>query len=113
LVFPTPPVCEEGLGLESHGIPDSSVTASSTFGLQKPGNGRLYLKAKPGTAGGWVAGNRSNGSWFQVKFGGWPKVTKISTQGREDAPQWVTKYRVSYSSDGIFFKDYTKVIISF
>ena len=89
------------------------MTASSTFGLQKPGNGRLYLKAKPGTAGGWVAGNRSNGSWFQVKFGGWPKVTKISTQGREDAPQWVTKYRVSYSSDGIFFKDYTKVIISF
>ena len=104
-----PPVCEAGLGLESFVIPDSSVTASSTLGLNKPGNGRLHLYVKSGGGGGWVSGNTRNDSWFQVDFGNWTKVTRISTQGRQDVPQWVKKYRVSYSYDGIFFTDYPKV----
>ena len=106
-------MCESGLGLESYAIPDSSVTASSTFGLHKPGSGRLHSYAKPGTVGGWVAGNnRSDDSWFQVDFGNWTNVTRISTQGRQDVPQWVTKYRISYSYYGIFFTEYPKVNMS-
>ena len=85
------------------------MTASSTLGLNKPGNGRLHLYVKSGGGGGWVSGNTRNDSWFQVDFGNWTKVTRISTQGRQDVPQWVTKYRLSYSYDGIFFTDYPKV----
>lgn len=96
--------------MESDAIPDSSVTASSTLGSYKPGNGRLHLYAKPGEVGGWVAGNETEDSWFQVDFGNWTKVTRISTQGRQDVPQWVTKYKVSYSYDGTVFKDYPTVI---
>ena len=31
------------------------------------------------------------------------KVTKIGMQGRQDYAQWVTKYRVAYSTDGQHF----------
>ena len=31
------------------------------------------------------------------------KVTGIATQGRQDADQWVTAYRIYYSSDGVYF----------
>lgn len=102
--FPTPkpPVCEAGLGLESYKIPDSSITASTG----NASNGRLHFFPKFGQIGGWVAENIIGSSWFQVDFGRWTKVTRISTQGRQDADAWVIKYRVSYSYDGVFFKYY-------
>ena len=31
-------------------------------------------------------------------------VTKIATQGRQRALEWVTEYKVSYSFDGGFYK---------
>ena len=74
--------------------------------LYIPGNGRLHFKLKSGHYGCWAAGNLRDNSWFQVDFGRFVKVTIISTQGREDAFQWVTKYTVSYSYDGNFFRDY-------
>ncbi|KAL9955704.1 hypothetical protein ACROYT_G037064 [Oculina patagonica] len=102
--FPTPkpPVCEAGLGLESSKIPDFSITASSG----NASNGRLHFFPKFGQKGGWVADDIIASTWFQVDFGSWTKVTRISTQGRQDADEWVTKYRVSYSFDGVFFRYY-------
>ena len=35
-------------------------------------------------------------------------VTRILTQGRQDANQWVTSYTVSYSNNGRTFRSYTK-----
>ena len=100
---PKPPVCEAGLGLESYAIPDSSLTASSGNATY----GRLHFFPKVGQKGGWEAfSNSRDGSWFQVDFQGWTKVTRISTQGGQDFDSWVTKYRVSYSYDGIFFTCY-------
>ena len=107
---PTPPHCERDLGMQSYAITDSSVTASSRlWALSKAGNGRLHLISTPGkNDGGWIAEpNKEENSWFQVDFGRWTKVTGISTQGRYGFfPNWVTKYSVSYSYDGIFFIDY-------
>ena len=87
----------------------------------KPGNGRLHFQKVPSPLryGAWatLGGHYLQGSWWQVDFGSWTKVTIIATQGRQDALQWVTKYRVSYSYDGLFFRyykegDYTKVFSS-
>ena len=39
-----------------------------------------------------------------MDFGKVAKVTKIGTQGRHNAGQWVTKYIVSYSIDGGYFE---------
>lgn len=96
--------------MQSYAIPDSSVTASSMlWAFAKAGNGRLHLISTPGeNDGGWIAEpNKEENSWFQVDFGRWTKVTAISTQGRQGFFfNWVTKYGVSYSYDGIFFMDY-------
>lgn len=120
---PQPPVCEKGLGLESYAIPDSEVKASSMVDIHhRPGNGRLHFQKVPSplrygawaTAGAHYLTNKD--SWFQVNFGSWAKVTIVATQGRQNAAQWVTKYRLSYSYDGLFFKyymegDYPKVLL--
>ncbi len=109
---PQPPVCQKGLGLENYAIPDSSITASSTYSpgstVFMPGNGRLHFKRTSGRYGAWIAGNKRENGWFQVDFGRFVKVTIISTQGREDAARWVKNYRVTYSYDGRFFRDYTE-----
>ena len=110
--FPTPqpPACQEGLGLENYVIPDSSITASSYEApgttLFIPGNGRLNFRGKAGHYGAWVAGNLRDNSWFQVNFGRFVKVTIVSTQGRDDSYEWVKKYRLTYSYDGMFLRNY-------
>ena len=98
------------------------MTASSTWSASyKPGDGRLHFQktSSPLRYGAWstLGGKYLKGSWWQVDFGSWTKVTIIATQGRQDKSQWVTKYRVSYSYDGLFFKyykeaDYPKVFSS-
>ena len=71
-----------------------------------PGNGRLHFKSISRRHGAWRADNKRDNSWFQVDFGRFVEVTIISTQGSEDAQCWVTKYRVTYSYDGEFFRYY-------
>ena len=96
-----------GLGMENFAIPDSAVKASSqASGQYKAGNGRLHLRPSGSVYGGWVAGTQNQQQWFQVDFRNWTKVTRVATQGRENADHWVTKYRLSYSYDGVFFKNY-------
>ncbi|XP_078348205.1 uncharacterized protein LOC144633246 isoform X1 [Oculina patagonica] len=110
--IPKPPVCEAELGLESHAIDDKFLTASSSSLLADAGRGRLHLFANfLQDDGGWIADdNDKYGSWFQVEFRSWTKVTRISTQGKQADDEWnmawVTKYHVTYSYDGIFFNDY-------
>ncbi|XP_029202215.2 uncharacterized protein LOC114966489 [Acropora millepora] len=106
--FPTPkpPTCMAGLGLENRKIPDSAITTSSDAnGYYKGSNGRL--QAQPGNGGyGWVAAAQNNLQWFQVDFGSWTKVARLAIQGRQNAAQWVTKFKLAYSYDGVFFKEY-------
>ena len=102
--------CDQPLGMQNGAIPNSALTASSEAGVaHSPNRGRLNY-ATPAPAA-WSSGGAHylKNSWFQVDFGSWTKVTRIATQGRKYAYEWVTRYRVSYSYDGIFFKDYTEV----
>ncbi|XP_068680517.1 uncharacterized protein, partial [Montipora foliosa] len=106
--FPTPepPACMAGLGLESGKVPDSAITASSIANANyKASNGRL--QAQPGNGGyGWIPSSQNNQEWFQVDFGSWTKVARIAIQGRQNAAQWLTKFKLTYSYDGLFFKEY-------
>ena len=65
-----------------------------------PGQGRLHEQK------GWVASAHNQQQWFQVDFGSWTKVTRVSIQGRQDAAQWLTKFKLVYSYDGVFYRDY-------
>ena len=90
-----------GLGLENGNIPDSAIMASSMHSnTYRPNLGRLHKYY------GWLAGTSNNQQWFQVDFGSWTKVARVSTQGRQNGANWLTKYKLAYSYDGVFFKDY-------
>lgn len=94
--------------MQSKDIPDSSITASSSYNLNYATYlGRLHFLAQSGKAGGWAAAGSDKTPWFQVDLGSWTKVSAILTQGRQDADQWVKTYSVSFSFDGVFFETVT------
>lgn len=89
-----------GLGLENYGMPDSSITASSDRYNYRASQGRLYQH------GSWVAFSYNKQQWFQVDFGNWTKVTGVAIQGNLNWVQWVKKFKLAYSYDGVFFREY-------
>lgn len=57
-----------------------------------------------GRTGAWSARTNAKSQWIQVDFEKMKRVTQIASQGRSDYAQWVTRYRVSYSTFGKTFK---------
>ena len=97
----------EALGMENSQIPDSAITASSSYNAisYAPYIGRLnFLSAGSGKYGSWAAGANNENQWFQVDLGKWTKISAVATQGRQDADQWVKTYSLSFSYDGVFWE---------
>ena len=102
-----PQKCMAALGMENGEIPDKFITTSSDFNpAQRAANARLHFQAGGGRKGAWSAKIDNPDQWLQVFFGRWAKVTRISTQGRQDAAQWVKSYTLSYSYDGLWWYKY-------
>lgn len=104
---PNLPKCMDPLGMQSGTIPNSAITASSSYNANSfaPYVGRLhFLSADSGKYGGWAARTNDVFQWFQVDFGRWTQVTAIDTQGRQDDNQWVTNFSLSFSNDGFFYE---------
>ena len=92
-------------------ISDAQITASSIWDSSHEAyQGRLNFQAISLKSGSWSAGRNGLYQWLQVFFGG-PlfTVTGVATQGRSDHDQWVTRYRLMYSDDGLRFQDYREV----
>ena len=105
---PTPPAHDcftTPVGIsDQNKIPDNQMTASSYFGTSyQPAYGRLY-----GNRGdGWCAkDSNKNGDWLQVDLGTAIEVCAIATQGDINGNEWVTDFKLSYSSDGQTWKPY-------
>ena len=79
-------------------IPDNQMNASSQFGDKfQQAYGRLY-----GNRGdGWCAKepNRTD-DWLQVDLGKRTQLCAAATQGDRNGNEWVTHFKLSYSSDG-------------
>ncbi|EDM08572.1 milk fat globule-EGF factor 8 protein, isoform CRA_a [Rattus norvegicus] len=99
--------CSEPLGLKNNTIPDSQITASSsykTWNLRAfgwyPHLGRLDNQGK---INAWTAQSNSAKEWLQVDLGTQKKVTGIITQGARDFGhiQYVASYKVAHSDDGV------------
>ena len=90
------------LGLENNDIPDSAITAASErSNYSRASQGRLRQQRS------WVADTRGTEQWFQVDFVNRTKVTGVAIQGNPRWRYWwVTKFKLAYSYDGEFFKDY-------
>ena len=100
--------CQEALGMEAGVISDRQITASSQRNSRHaPVQGRLNFKATEGKAGAWCAGSNDTKQWLQVDLLSKHIVTRVATQGRNgEYRQWVTKYKLQYSNDGINFQFY-------
>ena len=81
------------LGMESKSIPNSAITASSTW----PGYYTYYVR--PGQTNCWYAeSGKEKNSWIQVDLGKRTTFTGLETQGCSSG--WTTTYSVSFSVDG-------------
>lgn len=98
--------CQEPLGMENGAISNGQITASSQWDNNYAAiQGRLNFQGNQNKKGSWSARSNNNDQWLQVDLGGeHTHVTRVATQGRHDYPQWVTKYKLQYSSDGVNFK---------
>ena len=95
------------LGMDSGAISDAQISASSQWDNNHAAvQARLHFKAGGGKVGSWSALKNDLQQWLQVDLGSYTTVTRVATQGRNGLDQWVTKYRLQYSDDGVIFKMY-------
>ena len=99
--------CQQALGMANGAITAEQLSASSQWdGDHSPTFGRLFSKSG---AGSWTALITDANQWLQVDLGGQStKVTRVATQGRavSAALQWVPKYKLQYSNNGVTFQNY-------
>lgn len=74
--------------------------------------GRLNFKASGSKQGGWSAGYNAVNQWIQVDLVKYFIVKGIGKQGRNNYSQWVTKYKLQESNDGIKFYYYRESLQS-
>ena len=101
--------CQKDLGMENGEISDTQITASSQLDASHAAiQGRLNLKAPGNKGSSCSAVGNDPSQWLQVDLDS-PntKVTGVATQGSNHPPQWVTKYKLQFSNDGVNFHYYT------
>ncbi|XP_027044413.1 uncharacterized protein LOC113672335 [Pocillopora damicornis] len=98
--------CDKSFGIENGNIENSQITASSQWDSNHAAiQGRLNYKKNGPKQGGWSARTNNLNQWLQIDLiNKYNKVTRIATQGRNGADQWVTKYMLQYSNDRAHFQ---------
>ena len=95
--------------MENGEIPDEFISSSSISDNQeRAAYGRLNFTPKNGLGGAWSALRNDMNQWLQVQFHDIEIVSKVATQGRQNAKQFVREYYLSYSLLGDLFKHYNK-----
>lgn len=91
--------------MESGIISDGQISVSSEWHTGKFGVNMSRLNSPRS----WKSGTKDNYQWLQIDLGNpLTTITRVATQGRENSqnPQWVTKYQLQYSVNGINFLYY-------
>ncbi|KAL9950367.1 hypothetical protein ACROYT_G042855 [Oculina patagonica] len=88
--------------MKSGSISNAQITASSEYSSDYVASkGRLHVP------GAWSAKTNDVNQWLQIDVGrNYPTVTRVATQGSGANSEWVTKYKVVYSNDGVNFAPY-------
>ncbi|KAK3611483.1 hypothetical protein CHS0354_039095 [Potamilus streckersoni] len=104
-------ICDVPMGLSNPFIvSNNQFDASTAYNYSfEAFRGRLYEVADITGGGAWIPRHADQFQWVQVDFGLPERIVGIITQGRQDMPQWVTTYTVSYSMDGQTWQDYKDV----
>jgi len=93
--------------MEDKRIPDSAVTASSSYDdRHRPSLARLNVLSDGKHIGAWCPKLKSTNQWLQIDLGEITAVTKVATQGRYNTEDRVKTYTLSYSVDGMHWTGY-------
>ena len=95
--------------MASGAITDSQLSASSQWDANHAASrARLYWHVNhlKRLRGSWSSATNDLNQWLQVELGSYTTLTRVATQGRSDNDQWVTKYRLKYSDNGVIFQFY-------
>ena len=93
--------------MQSGRLRSNQLTASSIYNKNgAPTFARLQREKTRVGYGAWVAKHNNHHQWLKADFRRAVRITKICTQGRQDAAQWVTRYTVSYSLDRLHWARY-------
>lgn len=96
--------CRKTMGMQSGQIRNNQITASSQWDKNHgPELARLNILKRGARIGAWSAKYNNRYQWLQVDLGHPSRISRIFTQGRQDYGQWVTRFKVRYSQDGIRF----------
>lgn len=91
--------CQSELGMKSGKISHGAITATTSYNqYYGPERARLDTVKTGSFIGAWVPKTQDMGQWIQVDLGKYTKITRIATQGRQDAAQWVKSYSIAYSA---------------
>ena len=92
--------------MESGEILDGQISASSKHNDSlAPIHSRLHWG--PGNRGAWAASTNDVKQWLQIDLGSqFFNVKGVATQGRHNENQWVKKYKLQYSDNGLNFNFY-------
>ena len=94
--------------MEFGAIKDAQIQASSEWDRNHAAiQGRLNFQKSGIKQGAWSARKNDNNQWLQIDLQApYTKVTAVASQGRNQVNQWVTKYKLQYSNDGVTFQYY-------
>ena len=88
-------------------IPSNAITATTLYNqYHGPERARLDTVKSGSYIGAWIPKSQDLGQWIQVDLGKITKITRLATQGRQDAAHWVKSYSISYSVQGGPFLPY-------
>lgn len=102
--------------MENGDISDAQITASTSWNSNHaPAQARLNFQETAVKAGSWAAAVNDVNQWLQIDLHDTNTVVAgVASQGRDYSSswygphsQWVTKYKLQYSNDGVSF-DYYK-----
>ena len=85
--------------VNNHVVADAAITTSSTFNTVTPPR-----FSRLDTIGAWSAAQSDYSQWIEVDLGQVKVIESVTSQGRANVNQWVTKYKVLYSIDGVSFE---------
>ena len=100
--------CEAPAALIAN-IPDSQLSGSGFYSNHKAfrySRSRLHTqRGDDGNngRGSWSVDENTVGEYIQADFGQLQRIQMIATQGRADWSQWVTSYKLAYSTDNVAY----------
>ena len=106
-------VCVTPLGLENGQIPSNAMVSSSQHNqYYGPERARLREVTEGSYIGGWSPKASNQGEWIQFDLGKDTKVTRIATQGRDNAGWWTTSFSLSFRVNGGMYEPYNNGQVS-